>query len=513
MSTQFETLNLLNVERNSYGVRTGDFVRYRKHCTRKINKLRRNLKLTNGKGKKFNRCTSDSILKHSDSKVLELLLFSADKYWADSQDSKEATSKLRRSHQFAELLLNASSKFSLHSSDNVQLQIYNNFIQGSYNLSRNKYSQSLTSFSIAYVYLQKLINAAPNDRIRALGEGWLDQLSPKIRYCAYQGGNKSTSHEVDRIAKENTTSYSFIDLEYAKEEKPTKVKSLQWRGQDIRLTSVDVVDAMHKLQTVIDKKYSKTAQSLSIYDEILNTYTNAIEVAPEGLLKQVLTYRMLTLRLERDLQISKQLDTNEPAKNRSKVKVIDGIIFTLEQLRNLNIVETDDSDLSGYIEIKISFHQASKNYTLALSHLMADNYGPSIRLLESCKFYNRSASELLMSLDKTALNHTEGFEPVVDTALIEDLNGKVDSALLNAKKAWYAQQFKRPLFFDVANTYVEPPLDYILQKAQGSTKAPAKKPATGHVVSSDDSKQTHDEPPQANSKAASTGWFGSLWRR
>lgn len=447
-----------------------------------------------------------------------MLLFSADKYWAESHENKEATSKLRRSNQFADLLLEASSKFSLHSSDTVQLEIYHKFIEGSSTLKRNKYQQALTSFSIAYVYLINLISAAPNDKIRALGEGWLDQLSPKIRYCSYQSGDKTTSHEIDRIAKEHTSSYTFIKLEYNEEDKPTKVKTLKWRGEELRLTSVDVVEAIHKLQSVIDKKSSKSTQSLSNYDEILNTYTNAIEISPPGLLKQVLTFKMLVLRLERDLQISNQLESNEPARNRSKVKVIDGIIFTLEQLRNLHIVETDDSDLSGYIEIKISYHQALKNYTLGLSHLMASNYGPSIRLLESSKFYNRSGSELLMSLDESALNHSEGFEPVVDTALIDELNKKVDTALINSKKSWFAQQFKRPLFFDVANTYVEPPLDYILENSQSkeskTSQKAAQKSSTSHIISNEDTTQTQEESAQNNTnKTSSAGWFGSLWKR
>ncbi|EOR00720.1 hypothetical protein E3P92_01195 [Wallemia ichthyophaga] len=517
MSLVFQTLNLLSVERNSYGVRTGDYLRYRKHCTRKINKLRRNLKLTNGKGKRFNKCTAESILRQSDIRVLELLLLSADKYWAESQENKDATSKLRRSDQFANVLIEASSKFGLHSSDTVQLEIYHKFIQGSYNLSKNKFHDALNLLSISYVYLKNLINAAPNDKIRALGEGWLDELSPKIRYCSYQSGNKSTSHEIDRIANEHSSSHSFVQLEYSQEDKPTKVKNLTWRGKELRLTSVDVVEAIHKLQSVIDKKSGKSTQSLSNYDEILNTYTNAIEISPQGLLKQVLTYKMLALRLERDLKINNQLESNEPAKNRSKVKVIDGIIFTLEQLRNLHIVESDDSDLSGYVETKISYHQALKNYTLGLSHLMAHSYGPSIRLLESCKFYNRSGLELLMSLDESTLNHSEAFEPVVDIALIEDLNKMVDTALVNSKKAWFAQQFKRPLFFDIANTYVEPPLDYILDKSQSKDTKPSKKeaqkPPTGHVISSEDSKQTQDSAEKNANKTASSGWFGSLWKR
>ncbi|TIB72395.1 hypothetical protein E3Q22_03323 [Wallemia mellicola] len=497
-----ESLNLLNSERNSYGIRSDDYAKY----SRRINKLRRGLKLTHGKSHKYQKVTNEAILKNKDPRVLEMLLLQSDRYWAQSSEyPPAAASKLKRSLQFSNLLLEASKKFNLHSSEFVQLVIYDKFIEASYNLSRKKYQNSLEAFSIAFIYLKNLTVAAPNDKVRALAEGWLDQISPQIRYCAYQQGDKTKAHEVERIAKESTKNYDFINVEYDQEDTTTKISGVVWRGEELKLTSVDLVDAMQKLQTVIDKKSNKT---LSNFDEVLNSYSNVIDIAPEGKLKQVLTYKMLVLRIERDLEINKKLDINDAANNRSKVKILSGIIYTLEQIRNLDLVESDDLDLSAYVEVKLTNYQAFRNYTLGVAHLMANNYGPSIRLLESSKFYIRSCSDLLKNLEEEAINHPESFKPVINEEVIDNFSKDIEESITNSKKALFAQQFKRPLFFDIANTYVEPPMEYILNRSQTQDEKKAPKPANVTIAKQEEIVSQESPEPKASS-----GWFGSLWKR
>ena len=74
------TLKLLNNERNSYGIRTNDFRRYRIHCTNKIKTLKRQLNLKNGSKKKYKSITDEDLSKVKDIRALEFLLFQSERY-------------------------------------------------------------------------------------------------------------------------------------------------------------------------------------------------------------------------------------------------------------------------------------------------------------------------------------------------------------------------------------------------------------------------------------------------
>ncbi len=46
-------LQLVNEQRNAYGLRYNDYERYRKHCANRTHRLRSSLKMTHGKGREF----------------------------------------------------------------------------------------------------------------------------------------------------------------------------------------------------------------------------------------------------------------------------------------------------------------------------------------------------------------------------------------------------------------------------------------------------------------------------
>ena len=66
---------------NNYGVKNGDYARYRNYCSRKIQKLRKAMNIKYGNRTKFVR--RDIINDHyNDNRVLQVLLFHVEKFWA-----------------------------------------------------------------------------------------------------------------------------------------------------------------------------------------------------------------------------------------------------------------------------------------------------------------------------------------------------------------------------------------------------------------------------------------------
>ena len=72
---------------HAYGVRTGDYTRYRKYCTTKIAKLREGMQFKYGNRTKFNRkdITED---KADDKRVLQVALYTCERYWAFANECK-----------------------------------------------------------------------------------------------------------------------------------------------------------------------------------------------------------------------------------------------------------------------------------------------------------------------------------------------------------------------------------------------------------------------------------------
>ena len=70
-------------------MRYQDYSRYKQFCTRKIYRLRRSAKMLNGR-KRFKACGIPEIV--SDSRVLEILLFSAERAWVHAMELKSAAS-------------------------------------------------------------------------------------------------------------------------------------------------------------------------------------------------------------------------------------------------------------------------------------------------------------------------------------------------------------------------------------------------------------------------------------
>lgn len=516
------TLKLLNNERNSYGIRTNDFRRYRIHCTSKIKTLKRQLNLKNGSKKKYKSITDEDLSKVKDIRALEFLLFQSERYWSCSneEDVKKSVkvSKLRRSLEFSNALIQLSKNFNLTNNDIIQLEIYLCFIKGSFELLKNNYGTSLKSFTTSYKYIENSIQNVKDDKVLALFESWLDVLGPQIRLCASELGDPK-SYEIGRIVDEQTKNESLLQVDKCNTDNNDNaigdVKELmKWKNDNIRIASVNLVESLFKLKKSIDN-YKTSSNKIEKLDELISVYSLTIEHASnnndDGFSRDVLIYRMLTLTIQRDLDISANLKDDEPANNRSKVKMISSLIHNFEQLKALKLVENDDLDLFSLVDIKLNYYLAVRNYTLAKAHQMVKNYGAVSRLLDSSKLYIRSGVDLVNSLDQVTLNHVENFNPLIRLDDFTNLLNEIDSLMVNVKKELFASKFKRPLFFDIASTYVEPSFEYLL------TKADKKVPNEQNQSHNDNQKQHPQEQqqsqPQETSHEQSSSWFESFWKR
>ncbi|GAA5991718.1 hypothetical protein JCM10908_001108 [Rhodotorula pacifica] len=274
----FPLLQLVSNARATYGLRHQDYARYKSHCVAKVHHLRKAAGLSQkaGKFRKYEKkeLTADKV---TGAKALQILLFDAERCWAQAQVLKEehaddATS--RNKHHIAKRLVKAASQAKelvdilqhedlsrrLSESQTTQAHAYALVMTGTAAFERGKHEEGLKVLSVAHEVLAKLASTAGSATEEALANEMLDEIEPMLRFCAYRLG-KDTSTGVSTIAAQvaagEITSLvpSWDDLQRQLDEAGQTSKketvNITWRGQEIPIRNAELVTAAAKVQGVL----------------------------------------------------------------------------------------------------------------------------------------------------------------------------------------------------------------------------------------------------------------------
>jgi signal recognition particle subunit SRP68 len=173
--------------------------------------------------------------------------------------------------------------------------------------------------SVAKYLLENLCAQATSSRDQALASLLIDEISPEIRYCAYQLGNKK-AHDVDGIVGELAAIHKDKLVEdcdnilavFGEEtargvqgSPKQKLDTLTWEGKPVPVRNPELVDALLKVQEAEarltaakksseDKVHSgtnTTKRSVGVYDTVLSALSDSEQVARKQVeTQQVGTY-------------------------------------------------------------------------------------------------------------------------------------------------------------------------------------------------------------------------------
>jgi hypothetical protein len=192
------------------GLRVNDYNRYSHFCRKKINKLRKLFKLTQGKGKKFQR-VEITPEKVTDNKILLIAILECERNWsygmyhkqeltAIGEDIKrlryEITRKFKRASKNAKDVLNICDKVA-DIQTQLEAQAYFNVIHSNYLIFTRKFKEALELLKTAKNIYEKI--ALLKDTIETLEyKEKINNIITSMRLCIY---NLST--EKDMIFDEN----------------------------------------------------------------------------------------------------------------------------------------------------------------------------------------------------------------------------------------------------------------------------------------------------------------------
>nr|GAT46032.1 predicted protein [Mycena chlorophos] len=467
----FKALQLANEQRNAYGLRYNDYVRYRKHCANRTHRLRSTLKMTHGKGREFKKLPAITPEIAQDGH-LQLLLLEAERAWAHSQDLSaqaladpdhagtlrhSATGRFRRAvHHATQLLSLCQSLYAVKrlSAENLlQTTIYTLILNGRFLRFRDEFDDALVQLGVARGLLDELASGAATSRDQALATLFSDEIGPEIRHCAHELG-RAKAYDVDGIvtavAKEHRAALvDGCDALIAKFKaeagedggKRKKLKPLVWEGQPVPVRNPELVDVLLKVQDAelrLEKGVgsSTSKRGVKAYDAILSALSDAEEVARKLVEAQQLSgsssavasgtrdihfvhayivYQLLSRRIQRDLLLVSALISSDSTKENevdarlfpAVVKLLDTTLQSLAQMRTLSVVD-DSPDLAAAVDARIAFTKARRCLFLARSYTPVRKYAEALTLLQHANIHIRETHSTLSLI--------EGGDPIPEDA-------------------------------------------------------------------------------------------------
>jgi signal recognition particle subunit SRP68 len=316
-------LKILKKDHNEHGLRHDDFTRYRKHCVRKITKLRKLLNFHHGKGRKFELQPLDQqqamvwqdakanenaseveegvapgelCMTPNAEKFLLMVLTEAERMWAYGMEQKQLLEqdttklkvvkrKLKRARQFASTLLTLvkscpSGDTTLVGRSLAEIEAYSLWMDASYYFETQvNWESALKLFSRAKNAFMLLAKSGTPEDI-ALANAKIDEIEPNMRYCAYMI-NPSLSIDAVLAQVSGNDSHKNVMTTAERAVSPEqKLPEIEWRGysavvrnRKVGLLLLEISEVKAELEGVTE------GQLMEKYDELLNKLSLALNMA------------------------------------------------------------------------------------------------------------------------------------------------------------------------------------------------------------------------------------------
>lgn len=358
-----------------------------------------------------------------------------------------------------------------------------------------------------------------------------------------------------------------------------KLAALMWEGQPVPVRNPELVDVLLRVQEA-EAKITQSREparavgasdkgrkgkpgghgskkGVAAYDAILLALSDAEELARKLVEAQqnsgssstsaagtrdihfvhaYIVYQLLSRRIQRDLLLVSALLTSHRPQASAKpkkehvdarlypavVKLLDTVIQSLAQMRNLSIVD-ESPDLASAVEARLTFTKARRCSYLAQCYVAVKKYAEALSLIQHATIYLRETRSTLSIFSEDPISSgSPPYYPLTSSDL-DALESTITQDGLTIKNEWFAynggsidadnKTYKKPLFFDIALNYVQLDMDRLQERA-GKVSAPALVPVQTVPAKSrlEDVARPKTPEPQAPARGGLSslleGWWG-----
>lgn len=417
-----------------HGLRHGDFQRYRGYCTRRIKRLRKALNLPQGDKKHFKKKNVE--VKHfegknSNEKFIHIPLFLAERNWAYAMQLRQEAnseprkkfhliSKLKKACVYSLQLQTLANTNFCDARTKLEAEAYNASILGSYYFELNQWKEAAENFKKTQIVYENLINALPDEE-QTIYRARIDELSPSLRYCAYNIGENASMNDLLEMrghgllenlgalvaqTKTNQTD-AFQNMEWRRRNvnvRPQKVRLFLLSVQGLEKSVEKVKDYQGKIEllenVLLDCKDAISALKDEIrQDPKLRAPTQDGQISGVQFLLSYLLYTRLKLTLERNLYLVGQTkqnieDENLAKKTRSRsqdiTRLFEIILQNLTELQQLPGLENDGDYQNDMKNLACAF-KAFRCYYIAITLVNLKRWKEAVSMYERSMKYASQA--------------------------------------------------------------------------------------------------------------------------
>ncbi|XP_076366392.1 signal recognition particle 68 [Tachypleus tridentatus] len=296
-----EILQLVKDSQQQHGLRHGDYQRYRSYCTKRIRRIRKSLHFIQGTKHRFHpkKVTEDVL---TDVRYLYLPLMLTERAWAYAMQLKHEANteprkrfhlirRLQKAVKHAEELEQLCSSSKCDARTKLESQAYTAWIQGSLNFELQQWQPAMECFGKSQTIYGKLASALSEDDV-ILYKQRVDELSPNIRYCAYNIGDESAINDLVQMRLSGKSVGEDIlagDLDHlisqTREKQAATLSEVTWLGRTVPVKQEKVRVFLLNAQEVENevKRAPDLTTKIEVYERLLMECKDALQILRDEL--------------------------------------------------------------------------------------------------------------------------------------------------------------------------------------------------------------------------------------
>ncbi|XP_069808817.1 signal recognition particle subunit SRP68 [Dendropsophus ebraccatus] len=428
-----EILQIIKESQQQHGMRHGDFQRYRGYCSRRLRRLRKTLSFKMGNRHKFTgkKVTVDML---SDNRYLLLILMDAERAWSYAMQLKmEANteprkrfhllSRLRKAVKHGEELERLCESDRVDAKTKLEAQAYSAYLNGMLQFEQQQWQEAMKAFNKCKTIYEKLASAFTEEQA-VLYNQRVDEISPNIRYCAYNIGDKTAINELMQMRLRGGGAEGLLAekletlISQTRAKQAATMSEVEWRGRTIpvkidkvRIFLLGLADTEAAISQAEDEEAKER-----LFESVLSECRDAIQSVREELkteqrqrdtvmdgemgkvstlqyLHSYLSYIKLSTAIQRNESMASALqkallhqphaeeDGKRTPRPQDLIRLYDIILQNLAELTQLPGMEEDQS-FQKEIVLKTLVYKAYRCFFIAQSYVLVKKWSEALVLYD-----------------------------------------------------------------------------------------------------------------------------------
>ncbi|XP_013986884.1 signal recognition particle subunit SRP68 isoform X2 [Salmo salar] len=449
-----EILQIIKDSQQQHGLRHGDYQRYRGYCSRRLRRLRKTLGFKCGNRHKFTgkKMTVDMLSdnRYSDNRYLLLVLMEAERAWSYAMQLKQEAnteprkrfhllSRLRKAAKHGERLEKLCESPRVDAKTKLEAQAYTSYLSGMVRFELQEWKAATEAFNKCKTIYEKLASAF-TEELAVLYHQRVEEISPNIRYCAYNIGDQNAMNELMqmRLSAGGGGGMMAEKLEalitQTRAKQAATMSEVEWRGRTVPVK----IDKARIFLLGLGDNEAAIAQAANeetkerLYETLLAECRDTIHAVREELkteakqrersdeasgkvsnlqfLHSYLTYIKLWTVVKRNESMAHVLQAKlkEPQTDENKrgprpqdlIRLYDIILQSLAELSTLQGLE-EDHTFQKEVALKMLVYKAYRCFFIAQSYVLVKKWSEALVLYERVLKYAKEVQSKAKSLNNS----------------------------------------------------------------------------------------------------------------